>query len=193
MHGQLNVEPAYIRTTNLVYRTRLSHSTGRNHRLHFNTELSSHRSDVYFTLMTHTITVAPLIQCAVSFRMPQHWNSEVTTKITVFWGVRPCRSADPKISRFTAPLLSQQFLFTAPLGQNKYLTLPFNKQLGQNHSINVCPNNLAAVWKNNTNILKEKNILKYHAAPRRTVWESAVYDEVKVGAELSLRTQWRYK
>ena len=58
--------------------------------------------------------------------------------------VRQIRAEVPKLSRFTAPLVFQQF-FTALLGQKIYLTLPRIKYLGPNKLMTICPNNLAAV------------------------------------------------
>lgn len=59
-------------------------------------------------------------------------------------------TAVPKLSLFTASLVSLNLFFTAPLGQDKYIILIFIQYVG--------PNNLEAVWKNNAHKLREKTI-----------------------------------
>jgi hypothetical protein len=49
-----------------------------------------------------------------------------------------------KLSRFTAPLISQQFV-TVPLGHNKYRANPIIKYLGPKNLITVCRNKLTGV------------------------------------------------
>jgi hypothetical protein len=81
----------------------------------------------------------------------------------------------------------------APLGQKKYLTLPFIKWLGTNKLLTICPNNLVAVGKKKTHKLKEKTI--FWNIPQSIVWElpASSYVSIERCVFLCFTVQRRFK